>query len=594
MRPGTTLVYFIFLALFSPLRSESKNKFEPAYYKLINDQRIKVDSFNLEILPPSCGVQFYKEGIIFLSSSKSSGNIVPEHVSFGRRFTVYAKLYDSTVKDHKRFSTASDFPYPAEAITFSSDFKTMYFTKYSEDQKTEKIFMANFIPQSEDKEDWKEDENPLSFCTGNSVYTHPALSSDGKILIFSSNMPGSTGGMDLFISQRNNDSWSIPVSLGNAINSSDDELFPYLDRKNNLYFSSNGIPGFGGYDIFICKFQGDTWDAPVNLSTPVNTEFDDVSFKLSTDEISGFYTVKQKSGKKSLVLHRISMNANDGSGEATLSEYFTNPKTSNTFFFEPPVEATKRQDERYPMKFDSKIKVRDVIYRIQFLTSFNPKTRSQIEFNGKKYDVFEYLYSGAYRLCIGEFNTLSEASSLQNLILDDYPQAFIVAFKNNAVTLDPELFREVPDNRKVSILPMMAEQERLKIEKFRADSIETARALAVKAEAKRLETEKIRADSIATAKKKLSVQSASNIPLYRVQFASNTTKKGSYSINAGGKTYKTWEYFYSGAYRSTAGAFKTYKEALAFQNTMRKSGFTQAFVVAFRNNVRVTDPSLFK
>ena len=145
-----------------------------------------------------------------------------------------------------------------------------------------------------------------------------------------------------------------------------------------------------------------------------------------------------------------------------------------------------------------------------------------------------------------------------------------------------------------SLSAVTAEQERLRIAKARAKSIETSRALAAKAEAKRLEMEKIKSDSITAVKKNLSLQATGNIPVYRVQFASSTTKKGSYSINVGGKAYKTREYFYSGAYRSTAGEFKTYKEALAFQNVMRKSGFTQAFVVAFINDKRTTDPVLFK
>ena len=144
-----------------------------------------------------------------------------------------------------------------------------------------------------------------------------------------------------------------------------------------------------------------------------------------------------------------------------------------------------------------------------------------------------------------------------------------------------------------SLSAVTAEQERQRIAKARTDSLETARAQAARAEAKRLEMEKFRADSIAV-KKNLSLQTTGNTPVYRVQFASSTTKKGSYSINAGGKTYSTWEYLYSGAYRSTAGEFKTYKEALAFQNLMRKSGYTQAFVVAFINDKRTTDPVLFK
>jgi hypothetical protein len=135
-----------------------------------------------------------------------------------------------------------------------------------------------------------------------------------------------------------------------------------------------------------------------------------------------------------------------------------------------------------------------------------------------------------------------------------------------------------------SIAAVAAEQERIRIEKVRADSIEAA-----KAEEERLLQEKAKADSLAAAQK-----AAQNTVVYRVQFASNASAKGSYPVTISGKSYKTWEYSYSGAYRSTVGEFKTLAEATAFQKLVRQSGYPQAFVVAFKNNIRATDPALFK
>ena len=145
-----------------------------------------------------------------------------------------------------------------------------------------------------------------------------------------------------------------------------------------------------------------------------------------------------------------------------------------------------------------------------------------------------------------------------------------------------------------SIAAVRAEEERIKKEKIRSDSIEAERVKVARAEAERLRLEKLKTDSIAASKKAAIIKTTKNVVVYKVQFASSTTKKGSYSINAGGKTYNTWEYFYNGAYRSTAGEFRTYKEALSFQNVMRKSGYPQAFVAAFINDKRTTDPALFR
>jgi hypothetical protein len=82
--------------------------------------------------------------------------------------------------------------------------------------------------------------------------------------------------------------------------------------------------------------------------------------------------------------------------------------------------------------------------------------------------------------------------------------------------------------------------------------------------------------------------------IYRVQILANTKPVGSQSITVAGKTYKSFEYLYKGGYRTTIGELKTMAEAARLQSTCRQNGYNQAFVVAFRNNIRTTDPELFK
>lgn len=82
--------------------------------------------------------------------------------------------------------------------------------------------------------------------------------------------------------------------------------------------------------------------------------------------------------------------------------------------------------------------------------------------------------------------------------------------------------------------------------------------------------------------------------IYRVQILANTKPIGSYPLTIGSNTYKTFEYLYMGGYRTTVGEFVTIEEATKFQNRLRQSGYNNAFVVAFKNGVRSTDPSLFK
>ena len=85
-----------------------------------------------------------------------------------------------------------------------------------------------------------------------------------------------------------------------------------------------------------------------------------------------------------------------------------------------------------------------------------------------------------------------------------------------------------------------------------------------------------------------------DIVIYRVQFDSNAEPKGSYEIKSGGRVYMTYEYLYNGLYRICAGEFSTLSQATNLQNALRKEGYPQAFVVAFKNNERSFDMSLFK
>lgn len=407
---------------------------------------MKVVPFGLAILPPSSGVQFYRDGIVFLSSSKFENRITFNQISFGKTEARYAVLKDSILEKKEIFSPSSSFQYPCDGITFSTDYNTMYFTRFSKDRGVEKIFQAKFSESEGRNGFWIFDDNPVSFCTGGSIDTHPALSADGKFMIFASDRSGSVGGLDLFVSENIGGTWSEAVNLGDAVNSKGNELYPFLDQDNNLYYSSDGIQGYGGFDIYICKFKDKTWEKPINLSAPVNTRFDDIAFTLDRKEgKTAFYTVKENSGKRSLSMQKITMNSKVPDPMLTLSQFFTRPDVSRMVILalEPPVQATDKNtappDPAIPVSTGQK---ENIVYRVQFLASFNPWTRADITIDGKVYSVFEYLYSGAYRLCAGEFGAFSSAVEFRNTFRKSgYPQAFVVAFKNNIRTTDPELLK---------------------------------------------------------------------------------------------------------------------------------------------------------
>ena len=105
---------------------------------------------------------------------------------------------------------------------------------------------------------------------------HPALSPDGKVLYFASDMPGGMGDSDIYYTVRQADgSWGEPVNAGPAINTAARESFPYVDAEGKLYFASDGHMGMGGLDIFSAEGEHAAWRAVKNLGHPINSPKND-------------------------------------------------------------------------------------------------------------------------------------------------------------------------------------------------------------------------------------------------------------------------------------------------------------------------------
>jgi len=457
---------------------------------------IEVDSFKLAIIPPSFGVQFYKDGIIFLSMSKYERKMSANHISFGAVEAYYASVEDSALGRHTIFSPISSFSYPCEAMTFSHDYNTVFFTKFPKKDTKEKIYMAKFTPNSKSQTDWVSEPSPMDFCTDNSSYTHPTLSADEKMMIFASDKEGSVGGMDLFISKRVDNKWSASENLGKYINTTGNEFFPFLDSENNLFFSSDGLPGFGGYDIFTCKFNGETWEKPKNLSGYINSDNDDIAFTINKmNGMTAFFTRRQKSGKGEMQLFKVKLKEDTGYHNLLTISYIFNgkplaktsliaastisevkPVIAEPVKTKPEAEVIKKEEVKShetivnPKKKPEQktinkpkpvvnpaenkavtvkttrptpiVQKDKVSYRIQLLVSTSQIKNKEIIINGKSYKLDEYFYRGATRYTIGEFSTLNPAAELQRICRQSgYPQSFVIAFINNTRSLDPKLFK---------------------------------------------------------------------------------------------------------------------------------------------------------
>ena len=127
---------------------------------------------------------------------------------------------------------------------------------------------------------------------------HPSLSPDNNRLYFASDRPGGFGGTDIYVSTWQETRWSSPVNLGAAVNSKGNELFPFVDERGNLYFSSDGLPGLGDLDLFYAEMTADgkTSVNVRNLGEPLNSAKDDFGIVTDGYRKTGYFSSNRKNG----------------------------------------------------------------------------------------------------------------------------------------------------------------------------------------------------------------------------------------------------------------------------------------------------------
>lgn len=180
-------------------------------------------------------------------------------------------------------------------ITVSADGKTMYFAsesykekEFEKDKKANAKFSQVYLFKATKNGDKWENITAVPFSGKTYSTGNPSLSRDGKTLYFSSNMPGSIGGIDIWKVAVNTDgSFGTPENLGTKVNTEGKESFPFIaDDNKTLFFASNGKQGLGGLDVYQVDLSN-TSEA-TNLGKPVNTEKDDFAFSFNGVKGVGF------------------------------------------------------------------------------------------------------------------------------------------------------------------------------------------------------------------------------------------------------------------------------------------------------------------
>ena len=250
---------------------------------------------------------YVHDGLTYFTSSRDEG-VSTKHI-YGWNKEPFLDIYVKTenendsIVDHKsKIKGKVNSTYHDGPLTITNDGKTMYFSRNNYNKaglakdkagfsnlKIYKASLINGIWDNIEELPFNNDE----YSTG-----HPSLNSDNTKLYFASDMPGGIGGSDIYyVDIKSDGTIGMPQNLGSIVNTVENEVFPFINNEDVLFFSSNGHHGLGLLDIFATiKDKNDIITSVLNVGIPVNSNKDDFSFFMSEDGTSGYFASNRDGG----------------------------------------------------------------------------------------------------------------------------------------------------------------------------------------------------------------------------------------------------------------------------------------------------------
>lgn len=291
-------------------KAKEKQERIKVYFDLVNHpvefMPVKIDGINtnedefLPIISPDGEIAIYTHRYNYIDPQTQSGRLV-EELSLSHRT-------NSLTDINAIFSEGKKMPLPFNeegmdqgAMSMTIDNKELYITicKFVKGRngpfKNCDIYVSFFKSGQ-----WTGLKNLGPNVNGRRSWeSQPSISADGKRLYFASIRPTNIGfdidnnqTSDIYVSHKGESGvWSKAKNVGPAINTSGNEKSPFIHTDSKtLYFSSDGIPGVGGYDIFYIKETEKGWEKPVNIGYPINKESNDVGFFVSTNGKKAYFS----------------------------------------------------------------------------------------------------------------------------------------------------------------------------------------------------------------------------------------------------------------------------------------------------------------
>ncbi|MDP5157863.1 MAG: OmpA family protein [Flaviramulus sp.] len=266
------------------------------------------------------GPMYYKDQLVYSSAVDSSNYHTRiyhwNEQPFLNMYLGKLNKIESDLKLIDAFSDKLNTRYHEATLAFSPDETKVYFTRNNYDGDLQrddkgtnhlKLYSAEIRMDKDSLPTWQ-NVKELPFNSEDYSVGHPTVSTDGKLLYFVSDMPGSIGATDIFVVDILNEDtnnqiqdstytgYSKPRNLGEKVNTAGREMFPYI-TDNALYFASDGHLGLGGLDVYESRIIDANFQKPVNLGAPLNSELDDFGFIVNEEKNKGFVCSNRLTGK---------------------------------------------------------------------------------------------------------------------------------------------------------------------------------------------------------------------------------------------------------------------------------------------------------
>lgn len=318
---------------------------------------------------------YYRDGIVFISNAKRKSS------AFTWNNRPWLKIYALPYKPAgTEKGIPSELKIPAVnkfhggPVSFTRQDNMIYFSNNQNPGKKSKSAVSTLGIYTANRTGSKwTDLKSISLNNAKYSVSHPTLNANGSEMYFVSDMPGGYGGTDIYYSKLSKGIWSEPVNLGSAINTEGNEMFPFLHQDGTLYFASEGHSGYGGLDIYYTKYVDSTWTVPVNMGQPVNSGYDDFGLILDRNKLNGYFSSNRPGGAGNDDIYRLQSKGVVSEKQTRLiSGKITDIETSEpikaaqvTIFYHDEQKAVVQSDDSGRYEIDFHVDVE----KVQILTS---------------------------------------------------------------------------------------------------------------------------------------------------------------------------------------------------------------------------------